>query len=139
MTFTTTTPAVCTPGGANGATITLVAVGTCTVQADQSGNDSLQPRRRPSSRSFNVTLATQSITFGSLAARTTLQSPFTVSAVASSDLAVSFTTTTPAVCTAGGADGSLITLVGAGTCTVQAHQPGNGVFGRPRRCCGTSP
>jgi hypothetical protein len=128
VTFTTSTTAVCTSGGANGATITLVAVGTCTVQADQPG-DLVYNAAAPVVRSFNATLANQSITFGALAARTTLQSPFTVSATASSGLPVSFATTTPSVCTASGADGSLITLVGAGTCTVEARQPGNDVFG----------
>jgi len=37
------TPAVCTSGGLQGATITLVAVGTCTVQADQAGNATFNP------------------------------------------------------------------------------------------------
>ncbi len=52
--FTTTTPTICTSGGTNGATITLLAVGTCTVKADQAGNGSFDPA--PSvSRSFAVT------------------------------------------------------------------------------------
>ena len=33
------TPAVCTAGGSDGATITIVAAGTCTVIADQAGDD----------------------------------------------------------------------------------------------------
>ncbi len=127
VTFTTTTPAICTAGGANGATIALVAVGTCTVQADQAGDTTFNAAA-PVLRSFNVTLAPQSITFGTLATRNASQSPFTVSATASSGLPVTFGTTTPAVCTAGGADGSLIALVGAGTCSVQASQPGDGVY-----------
>jgi len=38
VTFSTTTPLVCTSTGTNGATITLVAVGTCSILADQGGN-----------------------------------------------------------------------------------------------------
>ncbi len=38
VTFTSATPAVCTSSGANGATITFVAEGTCTVNANQAGN-----------------------------------------------------------------------------------------------------
>jgi len=57
-----------------------------------------------------------------------LQSPVTVVASASSGLAVSFTTTTPAVCTAGGTNGSSLSLLVSGTCTVQANQAGSGLY-----------
>ena len=122
--FSATTPAVCTAGGTNGATIRLVAVGTCTVHADQAGNGSYKPAQTVS-RSFSVSKASQTITFGALGNRTLAQSPFTVSATASSRLAVTFSTTTPAVCTAGGAKGATIRLVAVGTCTVHADQAGN--------------
>jgi hypothetical protein len=72
--------------------------------------------------------ANQTITFGALANRALNQSPFTVVATASSGLAVSFTTTTPAVCTAGSTNGATITLVGTGTCSVVANQAGNASF-----------
>jgi uncharacterized repeat protein (TIGR02543 family) len=70
----------------------------------------------------------QSITFGLLADRTLLQSPFTVNASASSGLPVTFTTTTPAVCTASGFRGKTITLVATGICTVRATQAGNSFY-----------
>ena len=127
VTFTTTTPGVCTAGGSNGATITLVSAGTCTVQADQAG-DSTFGAAPPVQRSFNVNRVQQSITFGVLAGRTTLQTPVTVSATSSSGLTVTFTTTTPTVCSSGGTDGATITLLGAGTCTVQAEQAGNAAY-----------
>jgi PKD repeat protein len=41
--FSTTTPISCTSSGTNGATITLVAVGTCSVIADQAGNAQFEP------------------------------------------------------------------------------------------------
>jgi hypothetical protein len=52
-TFTTTTPSTCTSGGTNGATITLIATGTCTVKADQAGNDNYNAAA-PVVRSFTV-------------------------------------------------------------------------------------
>src|SRR5689334_4804192 len=67
----------------------------------------------------------QTITFGAISGRTLAQSPFTVSATSSASLPVTFSTTTPTVCNAGGADGSTITLLAVGTCTVQADQPGD--------------
>jgi hypothetical protein len=51
--------------------------------------------------------------------------PFTVSATASSGLAVSFASVTPTVCTV---SGSTVTLVAAGTCTIHAMQTGNTNF-----------
>jgi hypothetical protein len=39
VTFTSATPNVCTTGGANGATITMVAVGNCTIHADQAADN----------------------------------------------------------------------------------------------------
>ena len=70
----------------------------------------------------------QSISFGLLANRTLVQSPFTVRASASSGLAVTFTTTTPAVCKASGVNGRTITLIATGTCTVRASQAGNSIY-----------
>ncbi len=125
--FSTTTPNVCTSGGTNGATITLIAAGSCTVEADQPGNATFNAAT-PVQRSFNVTRAQQAISFTALSPRTMLQSPVAVSATASSGLDVTFSTTTPGVCTSGGTNGARITLVAAGLCTVQADQAGNATF-----------
>ena len=57
---------VCTAGGANGATITIVTAGICTVQADQPGDDTYAAAAA-ATRSFAVTKVAQTITFGSLA------------------------------------------------------------------------
>jgi hypothetical protein len=67
----------------------------------------------------------QTITFATLSNRTRAQSPVIVTATASSGLPVLFSTTTPLVCTSGGPDGSVITLLAAGTCTIRANQPGD--------------
>ena len=125
--FTTTTTSVCTSGGTGGATITLIAAGTCTVQADQAGGAAFNPAP-PVPQSFTVTKVNQTIIFGNLANRRLAQSPFGVSATASSGLTVIFTTTTPTVCTSGGKNGATIRLVAVGTCTVRADQPGSSIY-----------
>ncbi len=116
--FMSATSAVCTVSGLN---VTLVSVGVCTVQATQPGNASYAAA--PSvSQQFSVTAAPQTIAFNALANRVYGAAPFAVSATASSGLPVSFASITPPVCTV---SASMVTPVGAGTCTVEASQSGN--------------
>ncbi|MCU1365194.1 MAG: large protein, partial [Ilumatobacteraceae bacterium] len=124
VTFATTTPAVCITSGADGSSIMLIAPGTCTVHASQSG-DAIFKAALPVSRSFTVAKATQAITFAVIANRRTTQSSLTVTGTATSGLPVQFATTTPTVCAASGVNGSVITLLAVGTCTVRASQPGD--------------
>ncbi len=124
VTFTTTTPDVCSAGGVNGSSITLIGPGRCTVQADQAGDDTWAPAVSRL-RSFTVRTAVQTITFPSLTNALITESPVVVSATASSGLPVTFTTSTPDVCTA---DGDAITLLDAGRCTVRAEQAGDSVY-----------
>ncbi len=121
VSFTTTTPTMCT---VDGATVTLVVAGTCTVRAEQPG-DSVYRSATAVNRTFTVAKVAQTITFPTIGTKTLAESPLTVTATSSSGLAVTFTTTTPTVCTAGGADGGSITLLATGTCTVRAEQAGD--------------
>ena len=218
VTFTVTSPAgVCTSSGPNGSTITIVGVGTCTVQANQAG-DATYAAAPPVSQSFTVAkaaltvtadaqskvagsanpaltatlsgfvngqnlgssgvsgaascsttatvaspagsypitcalgtltaanysfgpyvagtltvtggVASQTITFAGLANKVYGVAPVTVAASGGgSGNPVTFTVTSPAgVCTSGGLNGSMITIVGVGTCTVQANQAGNASY-----------
>jgi hypothetical protein len=127
VTFTTTTPAVCTVGGTNGATIALVKTGTCSVVANQAGN-TFYNAAPAVTRSFTVTKSTQTISLGALPARTVAQSPVTVAATASSGLAVTITSLTPSVCGAGGTNGKTLTLHKAGACIIIATQLGNTLY-----------
>lgn len=123
------TPAICTTGGADGSSLTLVATGTCSVQAAQAGNNNYLAA--PSvTQTFTVGngKADQTITFVSLPDGTMLQSPVTVSATASSGLAVSFTAAPADVCKAGGRNGAAITLLAPGTCSVTASQSGGSSY-----------
>ena len=71
----------------------------------------------------------QSITFNP-GATANVGTPVSLSASASSGLAVTFTTSSPSVCTVSGAT---LTLIGTGTCTVNADQAGNSTFAAATR------
>ena len=94
VTFTTTTPDVCTAGGADGGTITLLDAGRCTVRAEQAG-DAVYRAAPAVNRSFTVTKLANTITFPAMGTKTLAESPATAVASASSGLPVTFTTTTP--------------------------------------------
>jgi NHL repeat len=124
VSFASLTTSVCT---VSGTTATLVAVGTCTIQATQSGNATYSAAT-PVSQSFQVTQqsqTSQAITFGSLSNMALGSAPVTLSATASSGLPVSFAPTTTSVCTV---SGSTSTLVAVGTCTIEATQAGNATY-----------
>ena len=69
-----------------------------------------------------ATQGSQTIAFGALSNQVFGTAPFTVSAIASSSLTVSFNSQTTGVCTV---SGTTVTLVAVGTCTIQATQAGN--------------
>ncbi len=71
---------------------------------------------------LTVTQAAQTITFGALASVRYGAGPFTIKATASSGLPVRFTTGARTVCMVAG---DLVTVLGAGTCWIQANQAGN--------------
>ena len=123
VSFASLTTSVCTMSGS---TVTLIAVGTCTIRASQAGNATYAAALNVD-QSFivNAGLTSQTITFGVLSGQIFGAAPFTVSATASSGLAVTFASLTSAVCTV---SGSTVTLVGAGTCTIQASQAGNATY-----------
>ncbi|WP_298221959.1 LamG domain-containing protein, partial [Acidocella sp.] len=116
VTLSTTTPAVCS---VSGATVTAKIAGTCTVIATQAGNGVYAP----ASQTLNLTVGpgNQNISFGT-APVIGVGGTGTVSATSSSGLAVSFSSTTPGICTVSGAT---VTGVAAGTCAITASQAGN--------------
>jgi hypothetical protein len=129
VTFASTTPAVCTTGGANGATVTLVAAGTCTITASQAGSGSYSAAPAVT-QSFLIGKASQSIAFSKPADVTFVAGrrlSLTATGGASGE-PVTFASTTPAVCTTGGNNGSDVALIAAGTCTITARQKGTASF-----------
>jgi hypothetical protein len=118
VTFSSATPSVCT---VSGTTVHLVATGTCTIHADQAGNTSWNPAPQVA-QSFEVAKAEQTITFPSLPNITTNTKTVTLAATTDSGLPVAYTSLTPKVCTV---SGNTVTIVGTGTCTIEASQPGD--------------
>ena len=119
---------VCTVAGA---TVSLVGVGTCTINANQPGSASYEPALQVQ-QSFSVATpppASQTISFTSSAPGAAVYGGpgYTVSASASSGLPVTFSAaaSSAGVCTV---SGSTVAIVGAGTCTVSANQGGNGSY-----------
>jgi hypothetical protein len=112
----------------SGSTVSFVGEGTCTVRADQAGNATYQPAPQVS-QSFAVGLAPQTISFtSSPPSSATVGDPdYVVSASATSGLAVAFSaaTSSAGICTV---SGSSVNFVAAGTCTINADQPGDASY-----------
>ena len=119
--LTSTTAGVCT---VSGSTLTLVAVGTCSLDANQAGDATYAPATAVT-RSFSVAAAAQTITFASPGNQTLGTTPPALVASASSGLAVSFSSTTPGICTV---NGSALTLVAVGSCAISASQAGSSAY-----------
>ncbi|HTD05244.1 SpvB/TcaC N-terminal domain-containing protein, partial [Undibacterium sp.] len=122
VTLTSSTPSYCSVSGTS---VNLLAPGTCTIVATQNGS-SVYNAAPPVQQSFTINLMSQSISFSGLAGKTMGSGPFSVSATASSGLAVTFSSLTAPVCSV---SGTTVSLLAAGTCTIAANQYGNGTYG----------
>ena len=120
VTFASSTPAVCTISGANA---NLIGTGTCTIVASQAGNSSVPPALQVS-QSFSVVAHPQTINFPPISEQT-LGTSLALSATATSGLPVSFSSTTPAICTV---SGTTATFLSSGSCLIVASQAGNAIY-----------
>ena len=105
-----------------GSTVHLTSPGSCTITASQAGDTNYNPAADVP-QAFTIAKAAQTITFGALAGKTFGNPDFSVSATASSALAVTFGAT--GNCSVSGAT---VHLTGAGTCTITASQAGDANF-----------
>ncbi len=128
FTIASASAGVCTVAGA---AVSLVGAGVCTINANQAGNTSYEPALQVQ-QSFSVSTpppASQTISFTSSAPGSAVYGgvPYTISAIAGSGLPVGFSAapSSAGVCTVSGAT---VSLVGVGTCTVNANQAGNGSY-----------
>ncbi len=120
--FASSTPAVCTVAGN---TVSVVSAGTCTLVASQAGNGNYNAAANANG-SVSIAAASQTITFPVVATQTFAPgATLNVSATASSGLAVSFVSDSPAVCSV---SGNVVTLLAAGSCGIRATQAGNGNY-----------
>jgi hypothetical protein len=125
ITFASQTPAVCTTSGINGTTVAIVSVGTCTIRASQAGNTNYSVAANVD-RTLTVAQATQAINFPSPGNKTFGAAPFTLSATGgASGNPVIFTSLTSDVCSTSATNGSTVTIVAAGSCSLRASQAGN--------------
>ncbi len=133
VTFTSLSTNVCSTSGTNGATVTSLAVGTCTIRADQAGGGTYAPAT-PAPGNISIIKANLQITsFAPPSNQTFGAAPLTVSAtvvaqlpsVAPSGLTASFSSVNTSICTTSGASGATVTLIAPGTCTIVASVPGN--------------
>ncbi|MGP8251354.1 MAG: hypothetical protein ACLQHF_04920 [Terracidiphilus sp.] len=122
VSFASTTTSVCT---VSGSTVTLVsAAANCTIEATQAGNSDYGAAPA-TTRTFWVDKEAQTITLAAIPSQT-VGTPLTLSATASSGLAVTFTSTTTGICTV---SGTTATFIASGTCTIDAKQAGNSDYG----------
>ena len=109
------------PAVVEGNTLTFTGAGTVVVTASQSGGGNYAAAEDVT-RTFEVALASQEITFGAIADQRVTDT-VTLDATASSGLEVSYTVSGPATLT-----GTALSFTGAGTVTVTAHQAGNALW-----------
>ena len=119
VTLASNTPQVCGVGNSNA--VAIFTAGLCSITASQNGNANFAAAT-PVTQIFPVLAASQTITFSTPASITPPIAPFSVSASASSGLPVLLTSGTPDVCTVAG---SVVTITGAGPCSLTASQSGN--------------
>jgi alpha-tubulin suppressor-like RCC1 family protein len=118
--FGSTTPTNCT---VSGRTVTGVTAGTCSIEASQAGNPNYNAATK-ATQIFSVGQASQSIAF-SAAPTLVVGGTGTLSATASSGLAVTFSSLTPAICAV---SGNTVKGIAAGSCMIAANQSGNATF-----------
>jgi hypothetical protein len=105
-----------------GSAVHLTGVGSCTITASQAGDSDYNPAPGVP-QSFSIAKVSQTITFGALSSKNFGDPDFTVSATASSSLAVGFSAIGNCSVT-----GSTVHLTGIGSCTVTASQAGDGNY-----------
>ena len=117
--------AICTVAGGS---VTLIAIGSCSIVASQTGNINYNAAT-PVSQSFNVTKAPQTITFGAQASQNyVLNGTFVINPIATASsglLAITYGSSSPAVCTI---SGTTVSLVAVGNCVITADQSGNATY-----------
>lgn len=122
--LTSLTPGICTVSGLS---ITTVATGSCTIEANQ-GGDSTYGAAAPVSQTFSVsTKTTQTVTFPDPGPQTFSGASFSLAsnATASSGLTVSLASLTVDTCTVSGLS---IVVIATGSCSVRASQAGDATY-----------
>ncbi len=122
VSFLSTTTNVCTVANK---TVTLIAIGTCRITATAGNSNNTTAS---ATQEFEVTKASQIVAFANNTptTKTNKDSPFTISASSSSNLAVTIKSTTQSVCTIDNAH--KVSIHSAGSCILKAEQSGNATY-----------
>ena len=112
------------PATLAGSKLTITGAGTVVIAADQAGNTTYAAAPE-ATQSITIKIASQTINFPSIVGTQYAGTQITLSATASSGLAVTFTSQTPSVCTVAGTTASLLTQ---GTCIIRATQAGSATW-----------
>jgi hypothetical protein len=121
---TFTTPSATCAVLPNGDIISSVELGDCTLTAHQAGNQNFLPAP-DTTRTIDIVRAAQTITFDPISNKAAADPPFSAVAAASSNLPVTFTTTSLACAvTLNG----VVSLFTDGYCRIMAQQSGNHYF-----------
>ncbi|OIQ71040.1 hypothetical protein GALL_473470 [mine drainage metagenome] len=121
MTFTSTTPTVCTVGGTNGNTVTALTAGNCVIAANQASNANYTAAPQ-ATQTIVVSAGQQSVAFGSVPTLPVGGTGTLAATGGASGNPITFATTTPSICSVAG---STIKALSAGDCIVTADQAGN--------------
>jgi len=119
--FSSNTHGTCTVSGTNGATVTIVTAGTCTIAADQTSNGSYAVAITVT-QDVTVNPANQTITFGIAPAISVVSTGSLIATGGASSNPIVFSSQTTSICTVSGTNGSTVTGVVAGTCAIAANQ-----------------
>ncbi|MGK4567524.1 YDG domain-containing protein [Flavobacterium sp. 3HN19-14] len=122
VTYASSNEAVAT---VSGDTVTIHGVGDTVITASQAGNAEYAAAADVPQTLTVVGLADQTITFNALANKVYGDATFELTATASSGLAVSYSSSNPAVATV---SGTTVTIVGVGTTNITASQGGNATY-----------
>lgn len=121
VSFGSLTPSICSVSGSS---ISGLASGLCTIAANQAGNAYYEPAPQVT-QTFRIgPPLSQAITFGPPPS-VIVNGVGSLSATASSGLAVSFDANTPSICSV---SGNVVTGLGIGSCTVTATQSGDVLY-----------
>ncbi len=108
----------------SGNTVTIKKAGTVTITASQAGND-LWDAAPSIAQTLTISKLSQTITFNALPAQKANDAPFTLSASASSGLAVTFTSSNSAIASI---NGTMLTIHAAGNVKITASQAGDNTW-----------
>jgi N-acetylneuraminic acid mutarotase len=116
VTFSSSTPTVCT---VSGSTASLLTSGQCGLIATQAGNNVYG--QASASQNFIVHQVSQTITFSPVSSEI-VGAQVTLSATATSGMPVTFSSNSPSVCTV---SGNTATMMSTGNCIILGTQSGN--------------